>query len=233
MMQVQTKKSIVVLMFAALLLMFGSMLGFWLYGQFALGVNLVNQHGWMQLPKNMQANVAATNTFAIHMDGDVSFKAPIKQDMNIDLLGNYPANIKLDTNVPLEFNLSYQGEVAVDTFTDVETTTALVAPHLPKLPLTLRIPLKFKVPINMNVPVKTNLRFVYDGPVRIGLNQRINLPIDMILDSKIPIDREVNVPLLTSFNVELDTGSKPVPVILNSKINIPFHQLGFVQQPHK
>lgn len=233
MMQVRTQKSMVIIIQAALLLMLGSMLGFWLYGQFALRVNLVNQQGWMQLPKQIAANVAATNTFAIHMNGDVSFKAPIKQDMNIDLKGNYPANIKLDTNVPIEFNVSYQGMVAVDTFTDVDTTTALVAPHLPKLPLTLRIPLKFNVPINMNVPVKTNLRFVYDGPVRIGLDQQINVPIDMVLDSKIPIDREVNVPLLTSFNVQLDTDSKPVPVILNSKINIPFQQLGFIQRLQK
>lgn len=232
-MQINYKHRLMSMLLAAVLVMLGSMLGFWLYGQFALKLNLVDQKGWMQLPEHIDANVAATNTFAIKMDGDVSFQAPIKQDMNIVLQGNYPANIKLDTNIPIQFDLNYQGMVEIDSYTDVETTTAIVAPYLPKLPLTIRIPLKFNVPLNLNLPVKTNLRFVYDGPVRIGLNQNLNLPIDMIIDSKIPIDREVNVPLLTSFNVQIQTDSKPVPVILNSKINIPFRHLGFEQQKNQ
>jgi hypothetical protein len=233
MMQGHRQKPAMLLMVAALLLLSGSMLGFWLYGQFALRLNLVNQQGVIQLPQQIDANVAATNTFTIRMNGDVHFKAPIQQRINVDLQGNYPANIKLDTDVPIAFNLNYQGTVAVDTFTDVETTTALVAPHFPKLPLKIRIPLKFNVPMNMNVPVKTKMRFVYDGPVHIGLNQQIQIPLDMLLDSKIAIDREVHVPLLTSFNVQLYPDQQSIPVRLNSQMRVPFRQLGFVQQGKK
>ncbi len=211
-----------------LLIVLGSMLGFWLYASLWLGIDMNKQQGYVKLPSSFRANIAATNTFNVQLNGTVDARLPIDQVIDIPLKGNYAGHVELNTPIALNFKVRYQGVIPINSFADIESITALVMPKLPELPLKLRVPLQFDIPVDMVIPVNTSIRFAYQGPVVLGFDQVIQAPVQENLKIKVPIDRPMQVPLVTSFDLLTYAGQKPLAMHLSSFIQQPLNQLKLI-----
>lgn len=206
----------------------GGFLGFYLYAYMAMAVHLRDQQAILKLPAHIRANAAATHTFDIQMNGNISTQVPVKQRLAVPLQGEYPASIRLKTQIPLAFKLHYKDSIHIKTWVDISGTTDLVLPQafLPKFPLSARIPLELDVPVDLQIPVNTSMLLDYNGPVRFSLNQTIHTPINTVLNTRLPIDREVSVPLLSSFDVDVYPADKAVPLIVtDSQVQFAVSQL--------
>lgn len=209
----------------------GGMLGFAIFSKWFLGVRLSNQTAIAQLPPTIHANVAATNTFDVDLMGDVFAKIPFKQDVKVPLRGKYLADIQMNTQIPIHFMMTYKDTVKVHTFVDINTNSGIVFPYLPRFPMTLHVPLDLDLPININVPVDSSLHFNYAGAMMVTLNQDVKAPIDTILNTRLPINRNVSVPLLASFNMDVYPAQLLVPMKVNSaNLAIPLNGLQFARR---
>lgn len=219
------KKTIWLLAGATLVVMLGGMVGFWCYAYLGVGIDLHNQQGKMMMPSQIDVNVAATNTFAVQLAGNVKVEVPIDQNIEVPLAGTYKTRIKIDTPIPIKFNVHYKGSIPVKTMAEINDTTALVLPHLPKLPLKLQVPLEFNLPVDMVIPVNTTLRFAYEGPIMLGFDQNTVTRLNTVLHTQTPLNHTMQVPLLTSFNVRVYPEPKPLDMVLDTHLHQPINQL--------
>lgn len=210
---------------AVLLVGLGSMVGFWCYAYLSVGIDLSNQQGKMALPAEITVNVAATNTFDIRLDGTVNVEVPIRQKIVLPLAGSYETFIKLDTPIPVDFKVHYQGSIPVKTMAEINDTTALVLPHLPKFPLRLQVPLEFDLPVDMIIPVNTTLHFAYEGPVMLRFDQNTSTRLNTVLHTQIPLNQMMRVPLLSSFDLKIYPEAKPLGMVLDTRLQQPIKGL--------
>lgn len=198
------------------LVLLGGVLGFLLYTHLALGIPLRDQAGLLRLPPVMQVRAKATNTVAIRLNGMIDATVPFKQTVQLPLNDSYPAQMVLDTVVPLRFTIHYQGRIPIHAEADVEGTTDLVLHRrfLPKFHLHTKVPLDFEVPVSLSVPVDTPLHLVYRGPIRFAINQTLNVPMDTELRTRFRVDRDVQAPILASFGLRVEPPAAPVPIVV-------------------
>jgi hypothetical protein len=209
----------------------GGMLGFLVYSRWFLGVTLNNQVALAQLPPKIEANVAATNTFDIALIGDMFAKVPFKREVPIPLRGKYLTDIQMKTDIPIKFVVAYKDNIKVHTSVDINTDSGIIFPYLPHFPIKMHVPVDLDLPVAINIPVSSSIHFNYSGEMWITLNQDIKAPIDTILDTKLPINRNVSVPLLASFNMEVYPDQLTVPMVVKSaNLAIPLKGLEFARR---
>ncbi len=216
-----------------LIVLVGGVIGFLFYVHIFLGLTLTDQPGQIRFPPEMTAKVTATRPLAIQLKGIIDAQVPFKQTVQLPLHGTYQANLVLNTHVPLQFVIHYQGVVPIHAKTVVHTTTDLVVHSalLPKFPLTLPIPLDFKQPVTLTVPVNTQLHLIYRGPISVTFNQTIAAPIDTVLHTHLKVDREVQAPILASFGLKVYPPQTPQSLIVkHADLRLPLGGLRFERE---
>jgi hypothetical protein len=195
----------------------GAALGFWLYLHLVVRLTLTDQPGHVLLPPQARAIAEATNKITIKLDGYIDATVPFKQTLDLPLQGNYDADVKLDTSVPIRMVIRYRGVVPVDTYADIEGTTDFTYQKLKRLrnvKFKARIPLRFEQPVSFTVPVDTSIRLNYRGPLKLALNQRIRAPVDTVLETRLKAVREITTPILARFGMNVRFPQEPLPVIV-------------------
>lgn len=203
----------------------GSMLGFWGYYYLVLGVELKNQQILLYLPPQLAGRVEKTGQLKLQVHGPVAVKVPLDQVITVPLKGNFPTRIKLDMPIPLNFEVPFKAILPINSSVDIETTTAAILPHLPEMPLKIRVPLQFEVPIDTMIPVRTRFRFYYEGPLDIQFDQQLKTPIKTVLHSTVPMHHNMQIPPLGAFDVRIYPQQAPVALHLHSPIRVPLTQL--------
>lgn len=212
-----------------LLVVLGSMLGFWGYYYLVLGIELKSQQVLARLPPQLAARVESTGILPVQVYGPLVVQVPLDQVISAPLQGSFAARIKLDMPVPLHFNMPFKGRVPINSSVEVETTTAAILPHLPDMPLKIRVPLQLEVLIDTIIPIDTSFQFYYDGPLDLQFNQQVNVPIQTTLKSTIAMHHTMQMPPLGAFDVKLYPQQSPVAVSLHSNIRVPFKRIQLTQ----
>jgi len=214
----------------------GAALGFWLYLHLVVRLTLTDQPGHVLLPPQARAIAEATNKITIKLDGYIDATVPFKQTLDLPLQGNYDADVKLDTSVPIRMVIRYRGVVPVDTYADIEGTTDFTYQKLKRLrnvKFKARIPLRFEQPVSFTVPVDTSIRLNYRGPLKLALNQRIRAPVDTVLKTRLKAVREITTPILARFGMNVRFPQEPVPVIVkHADLGLRIKGLRLERMPH-
>ena len=201
----------------------GGFLGYWLFVNLRFGLSLSNQPLAVTLPEELKVTSEVTNILDIDMQGDIRTSVPFNKPVTVPFRGEYDIDIALDTLVPVEFNVVYEGVIPVDTYADIEARTTLDFKTIKQyrdLKIKARLPLKFDLPVKFNVPVKDNLRFTYNGPIKAVLNQNIETRVNTTLNTVLPVNQTVSAPVTRSFGLNLHLPQHPVRAIINeSDIN--------------
>lgn len=211
-----------------LLVMLGTMLGFWIYMTLWLQISLEHQAGHVRLPKTFHARVVATDKFNVWVNGKVKVDVPVDQMVDIPLIGTYASHVNINTPIALNFKIHLQKTIPVNTFADLETTTALLFPK-PVLPIKLRVPLQINVPVDIIIPVHTTMQLAYQGPISINLNETIQVPIQTHLKSVVPLHHQMTISSLKNLELMVFASQKPVAIKINSKIRQPLQHLKLVK----
>ncbi|MEL0027881.1 MAG: hypothetical protein VW625_04345 [Perlucidibaca sp.] len=214
----------------ALLAFAGSLLGFLAYAHLALDLGLSNAPAALRFPPQLDVDVRTTRAVAIKLDGTISASAPVSQPLQVPLQGRYPVTAALTAKVPLDFVITYNGAIPVNSVADVNGTTDLIvhSRFLPSFPLHMALPLKFDVPVSLKVPVKTSIDVAYRGPLLIDFNQVVNTRLDTTLKTSLPVKQDMMAPVLASFGLRLQAPQTPVAaVIRHADLRLPIKSLAF------
>ena len=214
----------------------GGTLGFWLYSRVIFGFTLHDQPALLQLPPQFVGDVEATNKVTIALNGFIDATVPFKQTLSLPVVGDYDADIALDTVVPLKFTIVYKGLIPVDTFADIKGVTDFLYQNVKRLrnvAFAAKVPLKFEQPVSFVVPIDAKVRLVYRGPIHLNLDQTIAAPVDTVLRTRIKAVREITTPILAHFGLRVHVPQdEPTPVILShADLRMRLDTLRLVQTP--
>ncbi|RYY78784.1 MAG: hypothetical protein EOO69_09350 [Moraxellaceae bacterium] len=210
---------------ALIIVMMGSLLGFWGYHQLALGIELNNQPVEGRFPSQVVTQVEQTGRLQMQVDGRVTVAIPVHQIMKTSLKGRYPAQVNVNMQVPLNVDVPFKGRVPIHSMVDLETTTAAIFPHLPAAPLKVQVPVQVEVPIDTVLPVHTMVQVHYAGPLMMQFNQQISTPMDTVLHSTITMHHHVNSPPIGGFNIKVHPQQAAVAATLQARIRQPLNHI--------
>lgn len=201
----------------ALIVVGGGILGLWIYARLILGLTITDVPGMLIAPPQMIVNAEATNPITITLNGYIDATVPFKQRLDLPLKGTYNTVAKFDTDVPVKFTIDYRGVVPVDTYADIEGTTDFTYQNVKRLrnvKFKARLPLRFEQPVHFVVPVNTRLRLVYDGPLRMAVNQTVSGPVDTVLKTRLKAVKDITTPILARFQMRVYPPQEPMPFII-------------------
>ena len=202
----------------------GGALGFWLALQLSLGLSLSHQQGRLMLPQALHVKVRPTDDVDIGLHGLIAAEVPLKQTLEVPLKGTYRTEVVSRASIPLNFVIHYEGRIPVHASADIEGTTDLVfnSRLLPQFPIRARLPLDFEVPVSLRVPVSTRLDVNYDGPIQVTFDQVVSAPVDTVLKTRFPVDRESRTPIRASFRMAVVPPPTPVDIgITQADLRLP------------
>ena len=216
---------------ALIVIVVGLVLGFVLYTRIIIGIGLKEQAAILQLPEELVVQTRTTDLAAITLQGQVDVAVPFKDEgLALPLKGSYRTLMSLDTEVPLRMVIEYNDVIPVETSVSLDTDASLVSPLLPRLPIRGDIPLTIDVPVSLTIPVDTVIRFVYDGPVLVGMDQTIYPAVDEILHTSITLGHDVDAPVTNIFNARVVPDNRSMPIILtDTKLTLPLRDLNIFQ----
>lgn len=210
------------------IIVIGVVIGFVCYVHVFLGLSLDNQPGTLRFPPQMVADVTATRALAIQLQGKIHASVPFKQNLTLPLHGIYRANLHLDAHFPLKFVIHYKGDIPIDAKAVIHGTTNLIfhSSLIPHFKLTLPVPLDFLLPVKLAVPVNTNFHLVYNGPVKVAINQNVDASVDTTLHTTLKVNKEVHAPILASFNMLVYPPRTALPIIVkHARLDLPLSSL--------
>lgn len=193
----------------------GSALGVWLYANLLFGLTISDQPGTVLFPRETVASAMAGDKITIQLNGMIEAKVPFKQTLDLPLKGTYDTDASFDTEVPVEFTITYKGAIPVDSMAVIKGVTDFnyqKVKRLRNVEFTARIPLKFEQPVLLVVPVKAKLRLKYKGPLKLALDQTIKAPVDTILNTRLKAVEDITTPILSRFGMRVYWPDTPVPV---------------------
>lgn len=187
-------------------------------------LTLHEQNMKVRFPPQLNASLETTRPLDIQLDGDISTVVPFKEVLEVPFKGEFPVNVKLDANIPVAFEVVYEGIIPVDTMAAITATTEINFGNVKKLRnlrISTSIPMKFDLPVNLRVPVKDNIRFNYHGPITVFADEMLKLPVDTIIETTIKVDQRVSTPVTSRLNLAAELPQTEVSAtITHSELNL-------------
>jgi hypothetical protein len=196
----------------------GGVIGYFIFLRLMLGLTLTDQPTAISLPPSLDVTAEVTNVVDIGLDGFIDARVPFNQQIFVPLRGRYDIDIKLDTQVPVAFEVIYEGVIPVDTTARIQARTNLnfqTIKQYRNLLIDAELPLKFDLPVKLRVPVNDTIRFKYEGPLPIVANQNLKTRLDTVLPTRLAVSQTTRTPISGRFGMRLNMPQKPIRAIIN------------------
>ena len=208
-----TVKTLVV--FCCLLLMvllaISGAVGLWVFNETNARFLLREQSGWIKFPDALNVVADINNAMQVHIDQVIPAQVPVKQAIDIPVRDDVNAVVTVDTHVPIALQVAVSDTIAIDQVvtidTEVEVTVAGVAIDLP---IKGDIPIKADVPINLVIPVEDDVPLQFTAPVTLQLPEPLHAQLDTVLDTQIPIQGVLQLPVTSQLEATLNFPPQPV-----------------------
>lgn len=210
-----------------LIIIVGGVIGFMLYTRLVIGIKLHKQPAMLMLPPSLVVKTKPTEMASLSLKGQVDVEVPFKNPaLPLPLQGTYKTNLAIDTMVPLRMTIVYEDVIPVKTVVHIDADTGLAFKWLPRFPLVGDVPVELSLPVKLTVPVDTQIRFQYEGPVLVTLDQTIHPPVDTILSTSIVLNEDIEAPVTNVFDAEVLPKDLGLPVILtDTRLDLPLQNL--------
>ena len=93
------------------------------------------------------------------------------------------------------------------------------------MPLKGEIPVRMTVPLDLKVPVDQDVLLQFDAEVETRFLERVRLPIDQIIQSKIQVAGQVSVPLQEDLDTTVKVSEPMDVVITEGELDLPLNTL--------
>jgi len=210
----------------------GGALGVLLYLRLVVNLDVSQQPLWLRLPEGLRAQADIRDPVPIRIDGMVSASVPINQTFQLPLRGTYVAQVAFNTSIPLKTRVTYTGSIPIRAVADLRGSTALVVDSrfLPEFDLLARVPLNFDLPVTLTVPIDTRIALAYRGPLSFTLKQDLALPIRTVVQTRFPLHRDAQAPVLARVGLQVQAPAAAIPLIIEqARLSLPLSHLALTR----
>ena len=208
------------------IVMLGSLLGFVAYMTLAGQLDLKQQPLEISLPSRLDATVQLPQPLPLSLSA-VPIRTTIHQPLHTVLRGTYPVQTDVRLPIIIDLNLPIRQSIQVQTNLYMDTTSAIVLPHLPAVPLRLTLPLTFNLPINVTIPIKTTIPIHYAGAMSLGFNQPIDTILDTTIATTVAVQKPIGVVVPSPIAVQIQPQQQAIAIQANGTISSKLSDIGF------
>ncbi|MEQ1439388.1 hypothetical protein AAG565_08490 [Fontimonas sp. SYSU GA230001] len=198
-------------------LLAGVWLAGWLWLHLVIHIPISDQPVGIALPAEFGATAKVTNVLDVAMKGEIATAVPFRQALTVPLRGRYDLDVELNAQVPVQFEVIYDGTLPVDTSAKVTIRTGINYKNLKSLRnLTIRtaLPLKFQLPVHLRIPIREVLDVSYSGPLSADLDHDLKTTVDTVLRTRLPIDQTVRTPVTAAIPLRIRPDQAQTRLIL-------------------
>lgn len=191
----------------------GSYIGYRVSQQLLAHMTLKEQPITVGLPETLSVTTIVENTIDIGLDGYISTSVPFAEDLQIPFVGQYDVDIEIDAQIPVQFEVVYEGVIPVDTMAEITAKTEIDFGNVKKLrnlEIETAIPMKFDLPVSLRVPVNDTIRFHYKGPIVVYADERLDVRLEDEFPVSLLVQQVVSTPIKSA--LELKAAIPQIPV---------------------
>lgn len=204
-------------LFGALIV--GVFAALWLYQNVVVYIPIRDQPIGVSLPEKFTATARVSNDLEVAMDGQISTSVPFKQDLIVPFKGRYDFDVDMQADVPVDFDVVYDGILPIDTQADVTLRTGINYKNLKALrniTIETSLPLKFPLPIKLNIPVSDVIDLRYSGPLSADINQDVKTRVDTVLKTRLPVNQTITTPVKAALPLTVYPEDRQVRLLLST-----------------
>lgn len=197
----------------------GVFAGLWLYSNLVVHIEIRDQEVSATLPEEFTAIAEVTNELVVDMKGEIEATVPFNQPLTVPFNGRYDFDVELQANVPVKFEVEYDGILPIDTVADVTIVTSINYKNLKalrNLKIDTQLPLNFPLPVKLNIPVEDVIDLRYTGPLSADINQNLRTTVNTVLKTKLPIDQTVRTPVTAALPLTVFPDKEQVRLLLST-----------------
>ena len=206
------------LLFLAGVLVAGALIGYWVVLHVLAGLTLSEQKLTLRLPETMDVTAKVHKPLAIGMNGMISAVVPINNDVVIPFRGDFDLDVVLKAQIPVQFEIVYQGYLPIDSMANIVATTDFnfqSVKNLQNLSFRARLPMKMRLPVTLRVPVKQTITLDYHGPLKVHANQDLKSHLVSTIPARLRVDQTIVTPVLGSIQLHAELPRDPIKLVIN------------------
>lgn len=191
----------------------GAFAGFWLFMRLSFGLTISDQPMAVTLPERFDITAQIAEELDILMSGVIHAQVPFRQELTLPLQGRYRSHVEMNADVPVQFDVVYDGIIPVDTVADIQIRTDfnyMGAKTLRNLDIRAKLPMQFGLPVRLTAPVDDRIELRYDGPLVMNLDQTITTEVDTIIDTQLDVHERVSAPVIAKIPMRTIGPAQPL-----------------------
>lgn len=195
----------------------GAFIGYWVFMHLTFALTLQNQKMAITLPELLDVEAVIADELDLRMKGVINAQVPFQQELTLPLRGRYRSDITMHAEVPVKFEVAYDGIIPVDTVADIEIRTDfnyMGAKTLRNLAIEAKLPMQFSMPVQLTAPVDDTIDLHYEGPLVMNLDQEITTEVDTIINTSLAVDQRVSAPVLARIPMTVSSPIEPIRTII-------------------
>jgi hypothetical protein len=176
----------------------GVLVAWWVFVNLIVYIRIENQPAGISLPEAFEATATLTNVLDVTLNGEITASVPFRQQLKVPFRGRYDFDVEFTAQVPVKFDVAYDGIIPVDTSADVTIRTGINYKNLKSLrnlEIETALPLKFPLPVKLNIPVEDTIDLTYEGPLSADIDQDLSALVDTTLRARLPVNQTVHTPV--------------------------------------
>ncbi|WP_420426929.1 hypothetical protein [Algiphilus sp.] len=195
----------------------GAFASFWLFMHLTFSISLKDQPMAITLPQDFEVTANVERELDILMNGVIYAQVPFQQELTLPLQGRYRSDVVLNADVPVQFDVHYDGVIPVDTVADIEIVTDfnyMGAKTLRNLNIQAKLPMQFSLPVQLTAPVDQTIQLKYEGPLVMNLDQEITTEVDTIINTSLAVNQKVSAPVIAKIPMHTNGPPRPIRAIV-------------------
>lgn len=195
----------------------GGYAGFQVSQKLLAHLTLENQDMKVMLPERLQVTADVSNIASIGLDGYINTTVPFSEDVVVPFVGEYDVDIEIDTQIPVNFEVIYEGVIPVDTMAAIMAKTEIDFGNVKKLrnlEIQTEIPMQFDLPVSLRVPVNQSIRFYYKGPIVVYADEELNVHIETEFPVSLLVQQTINTPIRSAIILDAEVPRELVNVTI-------------------
>lgn len=195
----------------------GAFAGYWLFMRLTFSISLQDQPMAITLPQDFDVIANVEKELDILMNGVIHAQVPFQQELTLPLQGRYRSDVVLNADVPVQFDVQYDGVIPVDTVADIEIVTDfnyMGAKTLRNLNIKAKLPMQFSLPVQLTAPVDQSIQLKYEGPLVMNLDQEIRTEVDTVIRTSLAVNQRVSAPVIAEIPMRTNGPPRPIRAIV-------------------
>lgn len=191
----------------------GAAVGFWIFMRLGFELTVSDQPMAVTLPERFDISARIADELDILMSGVITAQVPFQQELTLPLKGRYRSQVSMRADVPVRFDVVYDGIIPVDTVADIRIRTDfdyMAAKTLRNLDIEAKLPMTFSLPVQLTAPVDDTIALNYEGPLVMNLDQTITTEVDTIINTRLDVHQRVSAPVIADIPMQTIGPAQPL-----------------------